>query len=161
MRTPRRRFCRRRVLAGAGASAGARTLPEFAPHRHIAGMASRKTTTGGRARAPRDGATDGGAAPPARGEAAPKRERPARTARGTSMGGRDASPAERVAGGLNPVAGLEVALEDAESLPQAGVTATVEALSRLIETGRPEFREGTWAPHRPTRPEKSEGGIPL
>src|SRR5204862_2911264 len=28
-------------------------------------------------------------------------------------------------------------------------------------TGRPEFRDKTWVPHRPPRPEKSEGGVPL
>jgi excinuclease ABC subunit B len=92
---------------------------------------------------------------PARGE-----EKPLKTARGTSMGGRGTAR-ERAGAGLMPVPGLDVALEDVESLPQAGVTATVEALSALIEQGRPEFREGTWAPHRPPRPEKSEGGKAL
>src|SRR4029078_423454 len=43
----------------------------------------------------------------------------------------------------------------------AAVTATVEALSALIESGRPEFRDKTWLPHRPPRPDKSEGGIPF
>jgi excinuclease ABC subunit B len=37
----------------------------------------------------------------------------------------------------------------------------VAALSRLIEEGRPELRDKTWVPHRPMRPDKSEGGIPL
>ena len=59
-----------------------------------------------------------------------------------------------------PVAGLDVMLEDAGALPPSGVTATVESLSRLIEEGRPEFRDKTWVPHRPPRPEKSEGGVP-
>ncbi len=89
------------------------------------------------------------------------------------------SAKERSAVGMNPVPGVDIGLEDAEKLleslrPQkarsAGgatrkaenaVTATVEALSKLIETGRPEFRDKTWAPHRPPRPEKSEGGVPL
>ncbi|MCB1509083.1 MAG: excinuclease ABC subunit UvrB, partial [Hyphomicrobiaceae bacterium] len=84
----------------------------------------------------------------------------ARTARGVSMGAtRD--PKARAAGGLNPVAGLDISLEDAGNLPQSGVTATVEALKALIETGRPEFLDGSWVPHRPPRPEKSEGGVPL
>ncbi len=87
-------------------------------------------------------------------------EKPQRTARGTSMGGR-ATAKERAGAGLMPVAGLDVMLEDAGALPPAGVTATVEALSRLIEEGRPEFRDKTWLPHRPPRPEKSEGGVPL
>ncbi|MEX0853112.1 MAG: excinuclease ABC subunit UvrB, partial [Bauldia sp.] len=83
-----------------------------------------------------------------------------RTARGTSMGGRG-SAEERAAVGLSPVPGLDVNLEDVGGLPQNAVTATVEALSALIEGGRPEFRAKTWAPHRPRRPEKSEGGVPL
>ena len=84
---------------------------------------------------------------------------PTRTARGTSMGGA-ASAKERSAAGLNPVAGLDISLEDAESLPQSGVTATVEALSRLIESGNPLHKNGEiWTPHRPARPAKSEGGI--
>ena len=71
------------------------------------------------------------------------------------------SAKERSAAGLNPVAGLDVNLEDVGALPQNAVTATVEALSALIESGRPEFRDKTWVPHRPSRPEKSEGGVPL
>ncbi|UNF45829.1 excinuclease ABC subunit UvrB [Bartonella krasnovii] len=43
-----------------------------------------------------------------------------------------------------------------------GVTATVEALSALIASGNPLFKNGAlWTPHRPIRPEKSEGGIPF
>ncbi|EJL58174.1 excinuclease ABC, B subunit, partial [Rhizobium sp. CF122] len=47
---------------------------------------------------------------------------------------------------------------------QAGtaVTATVEALSALIESGNPLHKNGKiWTPHRPARPEKSEGGISI
>ncbi|MCL6229340.1 excinuclease ABC subunit UvrB [Bartonella bilalgolemii] len=41
-----------------------------------------------------------------------------------------------------------------------GVTATVETLSALITSGNPLFKNGAlWTPHRPIRPEKSEGGI--
>jgi excinuclease ABC subunit B len=45
-----------------------------------------------------------------------------------------------------------------------GVAATAEALENLIRDGRPEFRgdDGQtriWTPHRPPRPEKSEGGV--
>lgn len=86
---------------------------------------------------------------------------PTKTARGTSMGGA-ATARERAAAGLNPVAGLDIALEDAEALPKSGVTATVEALSRLIESGNPLHKNGQiWTPHRPERPEKSEGGIAI
>jgi excinuclease ABC subunit B len=45
-----------------------------------------------------------------------------------------------------------------------GVAATAEALEALIRDGRPEFRKEdgsvkVWTPHRPPRPEKSEGGM--
>ncbi|MDX8536145.1 excinuclease ABC subunit UvrB [Mesorhizobium abyssinicae] len=86
---------------------------------------------------------------------------PGRTARGTSMGGA-ASAKERTAAGLNPVAGLDISLEDAESISSGGVTATVAALSALIESGNPLHKDGVlWTPHRPARPEKSEGGIAI
>ena len=44
-----------------------------------------------------------------------------------------------------------------------GVAATADALENLIREGRPEFKGeygqvGIWTPHRPPRPEKSEGG---
>lgn len=85
-----------------------------------------------------------------------------KTARGTSMGGSH-DPKTRAAAGLNPVAGLDVALEDADKLTTgSGVTATVEALAKLIESGNPLFKDGKlWTPHRPARPEKSEGGIAI
>jgi excinuclease ABC subunit B len=47
-----------------------------------------------------------------------------------------------------------------------GVAATADALDTLIRDGRPEFkgedgRMKIWTPHRPPRPEKSEGGQPF
>ncbi len=43
-----------------------------------------------------------------------------------------------------------------------GVTATVEALSALIANGNPLIKNGEeWTPHRPVRPVKSDGGIPI
>ncbi|MBA5777907.1 excinuclease ABC subunit UvrB [Stappia sp. F7233] len=113
--------------------------------------------------------------------AAPKQKAPARSARGTSMGA-SSDPRERAASGLNPIAGLDVSLEEAEKLlsrhvkdnkkkkkapPElsdgtTGHTETVRALSALIEHGNPLHRDGKpWTPHRPPRPEKSEGGIPI
>ena len=92
----------------------------------------------------------------------PERSKEAtRTARGTSMGGA-ASAKERAAAGLNPVAGLDISLEDAAGLNPSGATATVKALSDLIESGNPLFKNGKlWTPHRPARPEKSEGGVAI
>ncbi len=105
-------------------------------------------------------AKDHGAAKKPRRDTKPPKDAPLRTARGTSIGGR-ATAKERAGAGLMPIAGLDVTLEEAEATPQGAVTATVEALSDLIEKGRPEFRDHTWVPHRPPRPEKSEGGVPL
>jgi excinuclease ABC subunit B len=39
-----------------------------------------------------------------------------------------------------------------------GVAATAHALESLLRQGRKEFTETPWVPHRPPRPEKSEGG---
>ncbi len=49
-------------------------------------------------------------------------------------------------------------------LSELGVAATAQSLDRLLREGRAEFLDeaGTprvWTPHRPPRPEKSEGGI--
>ena len=55
--------------------------------------------------------------------------------------------ARPASGGIGTVAGL----------------ASQQSLDKLLREGRPEFREGDgagkiWVPHRPERPEKSEGG---
>src|SRR5829696_7422035 len=50
--------------------------------------------------------------------------------------------------------------ENDASLATDGVSATVAALSALLTSGNPLFKDGKlWTPHRPPRPEKSEGGI--
>jgi excinuclease ABC subunit B len=98
-------------------------------------------------------------AKPAKGRASETSD--TRSSRGTSIGASN-DPKTRAAAGLNPVAGLDVSLEDAGALATGAVTATVEALSALIESGNPLFKDGKmWTPHRPARPEKSEGGIPI
>ena len=49
---------------------------------------------------------------------------------------------------------------DAPSLATEGVSATVEALEKLLTEGNPLFKNGeAWVPHRPERPAKSEGGV--
>jgi len=84
-----------------------------------------------------------------------------KTSRGVSIGASN-DPKTRAAAGLNPIAGMDVSLEEAESLATGAVTATVEALSALIESGNPLFKNGEiWVPHRPARPQKSEGGVPI
>jgi len=91
----------------------------------------------------------------------PQKPKPLKTARGTSIGG-PASAKERAAGGLNPISGLAVSLEEAENFAATtGATATVQALADLIEHGREEMKGEVWVPHRPERPAKSEGGLRL
>jgi len=121
-------------------------------------------------------------AKPAKAKAAPrtgsavsadKAPKPARSARGTSMGA-TSDPKARAGGGLNPVAGMALTLDEAVAMnranaarpelsnPGAGVTATVAALEKLIQGGRAEVEgAAAWKPHRPERPAKSEGGIPF
>ncbi|MEM7302575.1 MAG: excinuclease ABC subunit UvrB [Pseudomonadota bacterium] len=75
------------------------------------------------------------------------------------MGAAPKTAKERAASGLNAVAGLDISVEEAGAITSSGVTATVDALSKLIEHGREEMKGDIWVPHRPERPEKSEGGI--
>jgi excinuclease ABC subunit B len=42
-----------------------------------------------------------------------------------------------------------------------GSAASQQSLERLLREGRSEFREHPWTPHRPPRPDKSEGGFRL
>lgn len=54
--------------------------------------------------------------------------------------------------------------DDEAAAAPSGVTASAQALERLLREGRKEFADqGTqiWMPHRPPRPEKSEGGRKL
>ncbi len=84
-----------------------------------------------------------------------------KTSRGVSIGA-SSDPQTRAAAGLNPVAGLDLSLEEAKTLAPGAVTATVDALAKLIESGNPLFKDGKlWTPHRPERPDKSEGGITI
>ncbi len=84
-----------------------------------------------------------------------------RTGGGTIIGASN-DPAARVAAGLNPVAGLNVSAEEAMKMAStSGVTATVAALSDLIEHGREEMQGDIWVPHRPDRPEKDPDQKPF
>ncbi|MBB6306121.1 excinuclease ABC subunit UvrB [Xanthobacter tagetidis] len=65
---------------------------------------------------------------------------------------------------LDPALAKSLGLDPADlsvDLAAGGASATVQALSRLIEEGRPEVTGQLWVPHRPPRPEKSEGGVPF
>ena len=58
-----------------------------------------------------------------------------------------------------PRSGPLVRREDAGSRMPTGAAATAEVLQKLLETGDPRLDNRPWVPHRPHRPEKSEGGI--
>ncbi len=56
--------------------------------------------------------------------------------------------------------GVERAGKDLAALGMGGVEATVASLKDLLDHGDPNLRgKAPWTPHRPPRPEKSEGGI--
>jgi len=64
--------------------------------------------------------------------------------------------------GLDPQLTEALRLEpDADFVGSSGLVATAQALETLLREGRAEITEQPWTPHRPPRPEKSEGGRPL
>src|SRR5262249_46726031 len=68
------------------------------------------------------------------------------------------------AGAPPPAESEQTAAKDSRHAMFRGITgasATVRALETLLREGRPEFSERPWTPHRPPRPEKSEGGVRL
>jgi excinuclease ABC subunit B len=71
-----------------------------------------------------------------------------------------AREAERIARGGDPKYRLPRAdlPQPGNGLSSMGVAATAESLERLLREGRPEISAVPWMPHRPPRPEKSEGG---
>ncbi|PIK70371.1 excinuclease ABC subunit B, partial [Methylobacterium frigidaeris] len=72
----------------------------------------------------------------------------------------DVEPALAQALGLREPDGE--AVEERGSLASEGVSATVDALTKLLTEGNPLFKNGElWRPHRPERPQKSEGGVPF
>src|SRR6266480_5932043 len=67
-------------------------------------------------------------------------------------------------GALPPAESAQTAARDPRRATLRGITgatATVQALETLLSEGRREFSERPWTPHRPPRPEKSEGGVRL
>ncbi|HVL73169.1 MAG TPA: DEAD/DEAH box helicase family protein, partial [Beijerinckiaceae bacterium] len=61
---------------------------------------------------------------------------------------------------MDPTLAARLGLGEEGSLASDGVSATVQALTRLLTEGNPLFKDGKpWVPHRPERPQKSEGGV--
>ena len=155
-RTPKKSPSAPTSDTGAPARKGARPKaqkPELKPlDEHLAellnpALARRKGEAGvtGFAEAPQRGfetgfvgALDPDLAPPAARDLAEPADSPAR------KGGRPRKPSE---------------LPPPEDLAGGGVSATVKALEDLLTSGNPLFKDGKlWTPHRPPRPDKSEGG---
>jgi excinuclease ABC subunit B len=69
-------------------------------------------------------------------------------------------PGSPAGGGLRGDAPEPDGDDDALSVREGttGASATMRALDRLLREGRQEFTDRPWTPHRPPRPEKSEGG---
>lgn len=63
-------------------------------------------------------------------------------------------------GNVKPYADQSSTSEDPDEDGLTGATATMDALKSLLQSGDPRFIGKTeWTPHRPARPEKSEGGL--
>jgi excinuclease ABC subunit B len=98
---------------------------------------------------------------------AAKAEKPYRTARGVSHGMAErpqmdfdaSAPAPTLDPELARAAGFEKPQNESDFVPSLGSTKSADALNQLIVNGRAEINNATWAPHRPERPAKSEGGI--
>ncbi len=93
-----------------------------------------------------------------------KTQKPYRTARGVSHGMAERPQAHFESApvtGLDPklAAELGIAPDEDTYVPSLGATASADALKELLATGREEFNNQVWVPHRPDRPAKSEGGI--
>jgi excinuclease ABC subunit B len=80
-------------------------------------------------------------------------------ARAFGITGEDDADSSEAAPSLDALRLPRVLPMPGEGDPSA-VAATANALETLLREGRPEFRDNDqpWAPHRPPRPEKSEGG---
>ncbi len=65
------------------------------------------------------------------------------------------------AGPAQPLAALDRRAEarGGSGREPSGSQATADVLKTLLETGDPRLANRPWTPHRPPRPEKSEGGI--
>ncbi|AGF74750.1 excinuclease ABC subunit B [Bartonella australis AUST/NH1] len=79
--------------------------------------------------------------------------------------GRAAAIKKHSAAKLDPVTELCASTETSALTSKKkvnNVTRTVEALTALITSENPLFKNGVlWTPHRPVHPQKSEGGIPF
>jgi excinuclease ABC subunit B len=81
-------------------------------------------------------------------------------AKGTEPLGMDSELAQALGFGADEAA-QETSAESRSLASFRGITgasATVQALETLLREGRAEFGERPWMPHRPPRPEKTEGG---
>ena len=79
----------------------------------------------------------------------------------SSAHGTDRDGARGELAGIDSELAQALGFEGTDERGAVGASATVRALEQLLREGRPEFLGKPWTPHRPPRPEKSEGGVPL
>jgi excinuclease ABC subunit B len=77
----------------------------------------------------------------------------------SSAHGTDRDRARGELAGIDSELAQALGFDGTDELGTAGASATVRALEQLLREGRPEFLGKPWTPHRPPRPEKSEGGV--
>ena len=159
--------------AGLGSGTGLRPPPDNSKDRRAGGEAAAHRA---RASTPRDFPQDSSKPMPLR-----PNPQPIGARQSTETGGFDEAPqanygTSAIIPTLDPELARQLGLPTAEDdeaelarpprnkMEALGVKATAEALENLIRDGRPEFRKDdgslkVWTPHRPPRPEKSEGGV--
>jgi excinuclease ABC subunit B len=79
----------------------------------------------------------------------------------SSAHGTDGDGARGELAGIDSELAQALGFDGTDERGAAGASATVRALEQLLREGRPEFLGKPWTPHRPPRPEKSEGGVRL
>ena len=89
------------------------------------------------------------------------RERLDRAAHGSPSPGSLRDPASPRKAGRGDLAEARDAEDNTTASGGLAGIASQAALERLLREGRPEFTERPWTPHRPPRPDKTEGGVRL
>ena len=95
--------------------------------------------------------------PPPQGE----RESLDRAARGSPLPGSPRDPTSPRKAGRGDLPEARDAKDNTTASSGLAGIASQAALERLLREGRPEFTARPWTPHRPPRPDKTEGGVRL
>ncbi len=155
--------------SGVGSSTGLQPPPDNSWDRRAGGEAAAhraRASTRGTSEdvAKRDAAVGEGAAPPGLAESPQREFAPANYGTSATIPTLDPELARQLGFTTEEEDAAALARPPRNKMEALGVAATADALEALIRDGRPEFRgeDGQlkiWTPHRPPRPEKSEGGV--